>query len=200
MFVLMMLVRYIINIDDVDKLFKLLGAILFSVGLYMVCALRFMLYTGKIGSIYVEHLTCDMVRQLGVMLIANMLGSCGFGYTCYWIFRNTKLYTVTNDIVMNRTMLKNFNDYFSSFVNSVLCGSCVYAAVRCYSNGCKWLLMVFVAWFVYCGYEHCIADAYYYSFVSAFNLHSLWSIIINVVGNTLGPALVCHIWMNNDEP
>ena len=199
LFIITLFIKQILKADVVEKLFKLVGSLLFSVGLYMVCMLSLQLYTGKIGLIYTSHITFNVVGQLCVMLMFNVIGSGGLGYACYWIFKRTKILDVVSDIATTKTALTCFNDYFTSFVNSILCGACVFMAVKCYQTKRKPLLMVFIAWFVFSGYEHCIADVFYYTFANAFTLNALLSIIINIVGNSIGPGLVFYMWADIDH-
>ena len=57
---------------------KIIGAFLFSIGLFMICANGFNLYTGKIG--YVIDNKPKYLIELLLTIIGNLLGTVGCGY------------------------------------------------------------------------------------------------------------------------
>ena len=58
---------------------KLLGSILFSVGLFLVCTLNLNLYTGKIGLIYEKKQTRLFYISLPIILVGNLAAALGVG-------------------------------------------------------------------------------------------------------------------------
>ena len=75
---------------------KILGSILFSLGLFLVCTFMLSLYTGKIGVVYEGKQDKSFYWSLPVMLIGNAIGAFALGYLCYFIFKDMKIMEVVN--------------------------------------------------------------------------------------------------------
>lgn len=186
---------YILMIHYVPgELGKVLGSLLFAVGLFTVCSLQLHLYTGKIGSVYEDKQTKEFYISLPVMLIGNAIGAFGLGYICFAIFRNLDIMNTVNNVCLSRTTLNTFNDYLSCMIKSLLCGLCVYLAVKSFSlNRMKplgiILLVLFVFIFVYAGFQHCIANMFYFGFGNHINLYTFVNLIFVILFNSLGPIL-----------
>ena len=176
------------------ELGKVLGSILFSVGLFLVCTFRLSLYTGKIGLVFEEKQTKEFYASLPIMLVGNAIGAFGLGYICYFIFRNTDIMNTVNAACLARTTLNSFNDYLSCIVKSILCGFCVYMAVYCFNKdrlrplGIS-LLVFFVFLFVYCGFQHCIANMFYFGFGNHINGYTFINLALVIIFNSIGPIL-----------
>ena len=175
------------------ELGKVLGSLLFAVGLFTVCTFYLSLYTGKIGLIYEGKKDKAFYLSLPTMLIGNAIGSIALGYICYFIFKDTSIMTTVNDVVNSRLVLYTFNDYLSLMVKSFLCGVCVYFAVKLFAlNRLKPLgiiaLVGFVFLFVYCGFQHCIANMFYFGFGNAYiNAYTYINLLFCILFNSLGP-------------
>ena len=186
---------YIIMVHFVPgELGKVLGSLLFSVGLFLVCTFGLSLYTGKIGLIYEGKQNAEYYISLPVMIIGNAIGAFLLGYACYFIFRNTDIMETVNATCAVRTTLSNFNDYLSCIVKSTLCGFCVYMAVKLFArNRLKplgiGLLILFVFIFVYCGFQHCIANMFYFGFGNHINANMFINLALVIVFNSIGPVL-----------
>ena len=176
------------------ELGKVLGSILFSVGLFLVCTFRLSLYTGKIGLVFEEKQTKEFYVSLPIMLVGNAIGAFGLGYICYFIFRNTDIMNTVNAACLARTTLNSFNDYLSCIVKSILCGFCVYMAVYCFNKdrlrplGIS-LLVFFVFLFVYCGFQHCIANMFYFGFGNHIYWSTLFNLLVCITFNSFGPII-----------
>ena len=185
---------YILMVNFVPgELGKVLGSLLFSVGLFLVCTFYLYLYTGKIGLIYEGKQNKDYYISLPIMLVANAIGAFALGYLCYFIFRNnTQMMETINNACSIRTTLNTFDDYASTIVKSILCGLCVYIAIKCFSlNRLRpigiSLLVLFVFIFVYCGFQHCIANMFYFGFGNHINIKTLINLLIVILCNSIGP-------------
>ena len=171
---------------------KVLGSLLFAVGLFTVCTFQLHLYTGKIGCVYEGKQTKEFYISLPVMLIGNAIGAFSFGYICFAIFRNTDIMNTINGVCLSRTTLNTFNDYLGMMVKSLLCGVCVYLAVKSFSlNRLKpigiLLLVFFVFVFVYSGFQHCIANMFYFGFGNHINGFTFVNLAFCILFNSLGP-------------
>ena len=132
------------------ELGKVLGSIAFSVGLFLVCTFYLSLYTGKIGLIYEGQQNKDYFISLPFMLLGNAIGAFGLGYICFFIFKDQEIMNTVNAVCSSRTTLNNFNDYLSCIIKSILCGTCVYMAVKCFGlNRLKPLGISLLVFFVF---------------------------------------------------
>ena len=171
---------------------KVLGSLFFSVGLFLVCTFYLSLYTGKIGVIYEGKQEKYFYISLPIMLVFNALGAFALGYLCFAIFRNTDVMNTVNNVCTSRTTLNSFDAYLSCIIKSTLCGLCVYLAVKFFALdrlrpiGIS-LLVLFVFIFVYCGFQHCIANMFYFGFGNHMNINTLINLLLVIVFNSVGP-------------
>ena len=173
---------------------KILGSILFAVGLFLVCTFYLSLYTGKIGVVYEGKQEKSFYWSLPVMLIGNAIGAFALGYLCYFIFKDSEVMNTVNNVCSIRTSLNNFQDYLSCMLKSFLCGVCVYLAVKSFAfNRLKpvgiLLLVFFVFLFVYCGFQHCIANMFYFGFGNHISWNTLINLLLCITFNSIGPII-----------
>lgn len=192
---LFILMSHFIN----GELGKALGSLLFAVGLFLVCTFKLSLYTGKIGIIYEGKQTKEFYLSLPIMLIGNAIGAFALGYLCYFIFKDTDIMNTVNGACSSRTTLNSFNDYLSCMIKSLLCGFCVYMAVKLFNlNRLKplgiSLLVFFVFVFVYCGFQHCIANMFYFGFGNHINGNMFINLALVILFNSIGPIIGVSIF------
>ena len=184
---------YVLMVHFVQgELGRVLGSLLFAVGLFTVCTCMLHLYTGKIGMVYEGKQTKDFYISLPVMLIGNAIGAFGFGFALWAIFKDTSVMETVNRICTSRTTLASFDDFLAVIVQSTLCGVCVYLAVKSFSlNRLKpvgiLLLVFFVFVFVYSGFQHCIANMFYFGFGNHINGYTFINLAFCILFNSLGP-------------
>ncbi|MBO5578434.1 MAG: formate/nitrite transporter family protein [Bacilli bacterium] len=185
---------YVLMVHFVQgELGRVLGSLLFAVGLFTVCTCMLHLYTGKIGMVYEGKQTKDFYISLPVMLIGNAIGAFGFGFALWVIFKDTSVMETVNRICTSRTTLASFDDFLAVIVQSTLCGVCVYLAVKAFSlNRLKpvgiLLLVFFVFVFVYSGFQHCIANMFYFGFGNHINGYTFINLAFCILFNSLGPV------------
>ena len=173
------------------ELGNVLGSILFAVGLFTVCTFYLALYTGKIGLVFEKKQETSFYISLPVMLIGNAIGAIGLGYICYFIFKDDEIMNTVNAVCSIRTTLESFNDYLSLIVKSTLCGLCVYLAVKSFAaNRLKpvgiILLVTFVFVFVFAGFQHCIANMFYFGSGNHFIGNTFINLALCILFNSLG--------------
>ena len=177
------------------ELGKVFGSLLFAIGLFLVCAFGLSLYTGKIGKIFEEKQEKGFYISLPVMLVGNLIGAASLGLLLNLALKNTDIMNTVNSVCASRLSLNTFNDYLSLFVRSFLCGTCVYLAVICFAkNRLKplgiSLLVAFVFIFVYAGFQHCIANAFYLGLGNALaNPYTYINLLFCILFNSVGPIL-----------
>ena len=174
---------------------SILGSILFAIGLFLVCTFSLSLYTGKIGLVFEKKQETKFYISLPVMFIGNAIGIIGLGYLCYAIFKDTDVYQSAVNATLARTAVfddfKEFTDILKTFFKGFACGLCVYLAVKAFAfNRLKpigiSLLVFFVFMFVYFGFEHCIANMFYFSMANGWTGGAFIDLLIVVLANSLG--------------
>lgn len=158
----------------------LLSPFLFSIGLIGVVLTGSPLYTGRIGDFPLErnHLGRH-IADYALMLLCNLLGAVAVGWITsgYFGFAGRSM-----EAKLAQTPLQALALGFG-------CGMMMYLAVSGYKKtGSLLMLILPVAVFIFCGFDHCIADAFY--FASARVLPAWYYFPMVILGNTLGALFV----------
>lgn len=163
---------------------KIVGALLFSIGLTAVILLEANLYTGKIG--YVNSKA--KLISAALILIQNLL----VALVCGLIFYSTK-----NNGCENLWLNKLTKSWYEFLFDSIGCGICIYLSVELYKKtGSIFVIVLGVLVFILSGFEHCIADIFYLSASMSFDLKSILYILTAIIGNSIGSLLIRFLQLN----
>ena len=168
---------------------KWVGAILFAVGLFTIFSFRLDLYTGKVG--YVFDNDRSYIPYLLVVILGNFIG-------CLILGLMMPLDAASN---LAQAKLDNYS-FLPVLFKGVLCGMLMFIAADCYKNTKSFIAtFVCVPVFILAGFEHSIADMFYFCSAGAFSPESLIFILTVLIGNAIGGFLipVCRKWMYEDE-
>lgn len=168
---------------------KWVGAILFAVGLFTIFSFRLDLYTGKVG--YVFDNDRSYIPYLVVVIIGNFIGCLILGL----------MMPLDSASALAQGKLDNY-DFLRVLFKGVLCGMLMFIAADCYKNTKSFIAtFVCVPVFILAGFEHSIADMFYFCSAGCFSVESLIFILTVLVGNAIGGFLipVCRKWMYEDE-
>ena len=180
-----------------------LASLSFSIGLFLVCVFRFSLYTGKIGLYLEKKPTFWGGADLLAMLIGNAGGAVLLGYLVHLSSRGTDLAATAEAIASARALPfveePEFGDYLALCLKGAFCGLCVYLAVKCFSaDRLGWkgtlLLVFFVFLFVHCGFEHCIANLYYFAAANRWGADAAVDLLFVTLFNSLGTLPGIALW------
>ena len=165
---------------------RIVGSFLFSFGLFSILNMGLSLFTGKIGYL-VLNLNWGFLRDLGITLVGNFLGTLAVAV----LVKQTRL--EISDAVMAVTAIKLNDSYISMLILSVFCGMLMYLGVELFKTIESYLgkflsVMFAVMIFILAGFEHCIADMFYFNLAGNMNLIV---ILIVILGNSLGGMLLC---------
>ena len=164
---------------------------LFSIGLILVCTLGLQLYTGKVGVVFDnrEQLKENAIN-LPIMLAGNAIGAFGLGIICHFVFMNIPE-------VADRILAISLGKTNSTtvFLQGIFCGALVYIAVYFFKNLQNWTMKIIgiitaVTLFVYCGFQHCIANMFYFGMAFNWNIDMLWNLLIVILTNSIGALLI----------
>jgi formate/nitrite transporter FocA (FNT family) len=168
---------------------KIVGSILFVIGLFIIVVYSFNLYTGKIGYL-INNFNKKYIRELIITLIGNFIGTFFVGF----VLRYTRIYTSISDKAKGLVDIKLNDTLISILILSFFCGILMYLAVNTYKEvkdiGKYLAVFLGVIVFVLCGFEHCIANMYYFSVSSTWSLNTLLYLLVMILGNSLGGILI----------
>ena len=159
------------------KLGNPIGPILFTLGLLGVCYMGQNLFTGKCG-----FLISDKIKLLDLFLI--LLFNLIAGYLLGLLFSITDKEVLSNAV--SRVTTWEFS--FPYFVKGVMCGVIMYIAVFMYKKGTPLGIIFGIPLFIFCGFQHCIANII--TLGAAQTMHV--AIILAIIGNFVGSLLMWY--------
>ena len=173
---------------------KFAGSFLFGFGLLTIVCYGFKLYTGAIGYLVDQgKKTGSYAVMLAVIWAGNWIGTWLVGSA----LRCSRVGSELSRKAASLCSAKVADDWISLLVLGVFCGMLMYLAVESFRRKNEIpvpgpVLMVFlcVMIFILSGFEHCIADMFYFSAAGAWNADSLKTILIITAGNSLGGFLL----------
>lgn len=173
---------------------KFAGAFLFGFGLLTIVCCSFKLYTGAIGYLVNQGRKAGSYAvMLAVIWTGNWIGTWLVGAS----LRCSRAGAELSRKAASLCSAKVADDWISLLVLGFFCGMLMYLAVESFRRKNELpvpapVLMVFlcVMVFILSGFEHCIADMFYFSAAGAWNADSLKTILIITAGNSLGGFLL----------
>ena len=171
-----------------------LGAIMFSLGLSVILIMGFLLFTGKTA--YLLENKPSYVPYLCTIWLGNILGCMLMG-TLVMFAKPTLAETAKTLCEAKLTQ-----SWWQTIILGALCGILVYIAVDYFRSdkdkkSLPKYLLVFtcVPAFILCGFEHSVADMFYFAASSAYSLYSVKGIVYILLvslGNLIG-AVMFHM-------
>ena len=167
---------------------KILGSILFSIGLFYVLNSGFYLFTGKVG--YWPQNDFSYWKYLAVVWLGNFFGTFLTAFL-FSITRNSNVFEKAEAL----SMVKLNDGILSIFILSVFCGILMFLAVDGFKTIDNYLgkcLATFlsVSVFILSGFEHCVANMFFFSAAKVWSLNTLYYLIIMSFGNLVGGCLI----------
>lgn len=164
---------------------KVVGALMFTVGLYTICIQGLNLFTGKVG--YLFDNKPSYLLDLLVIWLGNLLGTM---LTAFCVLNTRAAGIAETAKTMCETKLND--SYLSLFCLGIFCGMLMFIAVDGYAKtkGNPIILFLGVATFILCGFEHCIADMFYFSIAQMWSAKTVLCIVFITLGNAVGGVLI----------
>ena len=164
------------------KLGNPIGPIVFAFGLLGVCYMNLNLFTGKCGFLISDKIK---ITDLLIILFTNLIAGYLIGLM-YSTLDTTVFNTATQKV-------KTWDLSLTFFIKSVLCGVIMYIAVYMYKKGTPLGIIFGIPLFIFCGFQHCIANIVTLGVARTFDL----SIVICVIGNFIGSLIMWYISKEN---
>ena len=126
------------------------------------------------------------------MWFGNLAGA----FTLAMMTRFSALYNKISEKSTTVVETKLTQTHLSVFILAILCGIIIFLAVENFKNNQhefgKYLGLVFlIPLFIICGFEHCVANMYYFVVTNGHWVDKIIFLIISTLGNTTG-SLICN--------
>ena len=164
------------------KIGEPIGPFLFAFGLLGVCALSLNLFTGKCGFWIEDGIP---IVDLLIILAVNLVAGYGFGL----------LFNIIDSsiVAVAEGKVAGWNLDLEFFFKSVMCGAIMYLAVELYRRGTTLGVLIGVPLFIFCGFQHSIANVITMGVAGALS----WTVLLCALGNFVGAiaawALCCKV-------
>lgn len=164
---------------------QVMGAVLFTTGLFTICTFGFSLFTGKVCYVfqrdgaYALEVICVWLGNLcGTFLAANLE-------------KLTRIGGRLADRAAAVCQTKLEDGLLSIFILAIFCNVLIYIAVEGFRSNPdplgKYLAMFLgVVVFILCGFEHCVANMYYFSVAGVWSGKTLLYLLVMTAGNAVG--------------
>ena len=168
---------------------KVVGSLLFSLGLFTIVNWGLNLFTGKIG-----FLAKDNWLEILITLLGNFAGT---NLTALAL-RATRIYpTLTGKLDTAGIVAAKLNDGMPSiFILSVMCGILMYIAVATFKRKPDILgaiaVVMCVSVFILSGFEHCVANMFYFALGTPVKEYIV-PLLVMTAGNSVGAIALHHL-------
>ena len=172
---------------------RYVGAVLFTIALLCICLKGYSLYTGKIGFMPEKH-DKDAFSVLIFGLLGNIIATALLGLCA--------AYAIPGLVEPARTICssKLSQELLQAFIRACFCGVLMYMAVSLYRDQKTIAGILFcVPVFILSGFEHSIANMFYFALAGFFSGESVLYILIIVLGNSAGGMLLPLLKMAGGE-
>jgi len=167
---------------------KIVGSLFFVIGLFMILNFNFNLFTGKVC-----YALDNKPSYLGVLAL-TWIGNFAGTLLTSLLIKGTRLTSVidANQVLVETKLNDNL---LSIFLLAIMCNILIYLAVYGYKNFdniiAKTLALIFgVSVFVLCGFEHCVADMFYFFLAGAWSWKMIGYLLMITLGNCVGGLLI----------
>lgn len=161
---------------------KLAGAIFFSIGLLTILIFKLKLFTGACGLLIEADKKLQYSIELILIWIGNFLGT----FLVALAVTNTRL-----SFDLSFVDIKLADSFSSLLILGIGCGFLMYVGVTAF-NLTKLgpiIPIMCVSVFILSGFEHCVADMFYFSLLEL-SVDVLLRLLVITIGNMLGSWLI----------
>ena len=160
------------------------GSLFFTVGLFVICTRGLHLFTGKVCYVFDNDLS--YAKTLPVIWLGNLAGAVLTAAAEQ--FTRLSALDVRAQAICQTKLAEPLG---GAFILAVLCNVMIYIAVEGYRSNPhelgKYLALFFgVCVFILCGFEHCVANMYYFTMGGAWSGRAVLYLLVMTVGNAVG--------------
>lgn len=168
---------------------KEVGALFFTIGLFVVCTFGLHLYTGKVCYVFDNKL--PYLFSVAIIWLGNFAGC----FLTAFLMQQTRFGPGLMEKAASICDAKLSGSLLSTFILGIFCNICIYIGVEGYKSnpheiGKYIALFLGVFVFIIAGFEHCIANMFYFSMAGIFNWKMLIFLLVNTFGNAVGGIFI----------
>ena len=172
---------------------KVIGALIFTLGLTAVLVFKADLFTGKCGYLISEKSKKNYLSYLATVWIGNFLGCICTAMLLRSTLNGNGFLSTYQPKLIELVEAKGAG----TLVTSILCGALMYIAVdgfkRCNKDNAVMSCICYVsavAAFVMCGFEHCVADMFYFALTGWVSWNTILFLVSVTIGNLIGGTAI----------
>jgi len=167
---------------------KIIGAALFTCGLFSICTFGLHLFTGKVC--YVFEKDKDYALDIPFVWLGNFVGT----FLVAQLLLATRVGAAMSEKAAGMVTTKLGDSPISIFLLAIMCNILIYVGVEGYGKnphevGKYVALFLGIMVFILSGYEHCIANMFYISIAKMWSGKAFLYLIIMTIGNAVGGVL-----------
>lgn len=175
----------------------ILGSFLFSFGLILICNFNFNLYTGKVCYLFdnKDKSLIKRILDLLIMLGGNLIGTLFFANVLRLVMADNAINNKLMETLITSVNSKINYEWYQMIGLSFFCGMLVYIAVEGFKKiennfGKYVVLMLAIGGFIVSGFEHSIANMFYYFLSGNYSFIAFVSLLLCVIGNSIGGLFI----------
>ena len=161
---------------------KYIAALVFAVGLFIIRTFHFSLYTGHVGNIFD---TDGSARDIAVIWFGNLIGTIIAG----GLLLTTNISPALVEKASAISLIKEQDTLLSLFVLGMFCNVLIYFAV----HGNLFAVFFGIPVFVLCGFEHSVADMFYFTVAGMWSDPRAWMCVFAVSAGNAAGGILFHI-------
>ncbi len=174
---------------------KLVGSILFSLGIYAILTYEMRLFTGMVASI--PKMGWKNAWQLPVCFLGNALGVAFAALVVSWTPLSAAVIAQSKLLVAGKLATENLA--LSAIGSGILCGVLITLSVwsvkHCPKKGLSASFGVTfpIVVFAFCGFDHSVANILYFLLSGTYSWQAFGYELCCIVGNVLGGIILPYI-------
>lgn len=173
---------------------RVIGSVLFSIALFFVVSMRLWLFTGKIGFILQNNK--KYFYNTFISLVGNFISVYIFAFLLRFTRHSQML--ISNAQVLTNTKIND--SFLSIFILAFFCGVLMFLGVNGYncfesSIAKHSAVLIIVVVFILAGFEHCIANMFFFSISGVWTNTRAWCIMLfMIIGNSCGSIFAAELY------
>jgi formate/nitrite transporter FocA (FNT family) len=167
---------------------RLVGAVLFSLGIFTIVAYEMKLFTGMVADI--PNIGLKNCWKLPVCFISNATGVGIVALLAYYSPIGSLIVERSQSLISAKLLASDWA--LRALCSSILCGILITVSVRCrhytQQKGLSSTLGVTfpIIVFAFCGFDHSVANMLHFFYLGQCSWHVVGYILITIVGNLIG--------------
>lgn len=180
---------------------KFVGAILFSLGIFVILAYDMKLFTGLVATI--PHMKLKNLWKLPTCFIGNAIGVAIVAVLVYFSPVSNVVVSGAKSVISAKLYSENWA--ISSLCSGVLCGILITLSVLSVNHSHKKGLsanvgVIFpIIVFAFCGFDHSVANMFYFYYLGEVSWQVVGYIMLTILGNVIGGVVLPLVIKLKDE-